>query len=606
MKITDKMAKMKIKKRGFFEGIASFVDRHPRLSLLAILCLALILRVMALMSLKGTIYFDFLLWDEQVYHQWAIRILKGTSVSLNLFAGIIALIYKIFSQDILYIRILNIILDVLTCYLIYLIGKEMMNHRIGLLACLIASLYKPFIFYSIVPLNTVLSVFLFALTIYLFASVLKRDSIIKTLILGVAIGLLYNVRPNFIFLIPLVPLFILWNSIRGGSLSRVLVMALLIYIIGLSFSLVPFTITRYRPSGNSIATTSQIGLNLYLGNNLGNPDPYYRPVSFASSSPVEQARDFNIEASRRVGKKLSTRESSNYWINEVFREAQDQPSAFSWKIFQKTLILLNRFEAGDHYHIGFMSRFAHFFSLPFFSFWIILPFGMAGMAVTVGRSRKLQFLSSILFLYGLTLIVFFTNTRYRLPIMVMLIPFAVMGIDILISNMKKKDTKGVAVYLTVVAIIFIIEFLPVRGTDDLTAYYNTHAIILSSKGLDNEAIEYWEESSLMNKPYSAFANLYLASKYLGRNNVLKAKEYLDKVPEDSFAVSSKYQLLGDIGRSEGKAEEAVKAYEKSIEINSGNIVSRQRLINVLWRTDRERALREYDLLEAMDYPGKAG
>jgi tetratricopeptide (TPR) repeat protein len=190
--------------------------------------------------------------------------------------------------------------------------------------------------------------------------------------------------------------------------------------------------------------------------------------------------------------------------------------------------------------------------------------------------------------------------------MVMLIPFAVMGIDILISNMKKKDTKGVAVYLTVVAIIFIIEFLPVRGTDDLTAYYNTHAIILSSKGLDNEAIEYWEESSLMNKPYSAFANLYLASKYLGRNNVLKAKEYLDKVPEDSFAVSSKYQLLGDIGRSEGKAEEAVKAYEKSIEINSGNIVSRQRLINVLWRTDRERALREYDLLEAMDYPGKAG
>jgi tetratricopeptide (TPR) repeat protein len=398
----------------------------------------------------------------------------------------------------------------------------------------------------------------------------------------------------------LIPLFIIWDKDREKSSPKILVVTLLIYILGLSLSLAPFTIKRHSVKrAHSVAATSQIAMNLYLGNNLNNHDPYYRPVPFASSSPLEQTRDFNIEAGRRLGKRLPTGESSRYWINEVYRMALDQPGAFIRKLFQKMLVLFNQFEAGDHYHIGFMSQFAGFFKTPLFSFWIILPFGMAGMAVTIGRSRKLLFISSTVFLYGLTLIIFFTNTRYRLPMMVVLIPFAAMGAKNFISYLKSKDNKSIAIYAAIVAVFFIIEFLPLKGTGDLTAYYNTHAIILNSKGLEDEAMEYWEESSRMDKPYSAFANLYLASKYLGRNDLLKAKEYLDKVPEDSFAASSKYQLLGDIMRSEGKLEEAVKAYERSIEINSGNLISRQRMIKVLWRTDRERAMREFDLLEAM-------
>jgi len=588
-------------KETLIEKLVYFSDRYPYQLLSSILFLALALRLMALLSLKESLYFDFLLWDERVYHAWAIRIMNGSSASLDVFSDIIALIYKVFSQDIFHIRIFNIILGVVTCYLIYLIGKEMLNRKIGLFASLIAALYEPFIFYSIVPLKTTLSVFLFASTIYLLISVLNKRSIIKALMLGVVVILLYDVRPNFVFLIPLIPIFIIWNNYKERSLSKMIIVTFFIYIIGLSLSLAPFANKKYKTRDNSVATTSQIGLNLYLGNNLQNPDPYYRPASFAISSPVQQARQFNIEASRRMGKRLSASEASNYWIKEVFRTALEQPLAFTFKLLQKSLVLLNKFEAGDHYDVSFISRFVSFFKYPFLNFWIIMPLGVAGMVANVRRSRNLLFVSSTLFFYGLTLVVFFTNARYRLPIMVVLIPFTVMGVNNLISHIKNRDKKKIAIYMAIVAVFFIIEFLPVRGTGDMTAYYNTHAIILNSKGMQSEAIQYWEESSRINKSFSCFANLSLAGMYFSKGNILMANQYLDKIPDDSFAAASKYQLKGDIKMSEGKPEEAVAAYEKTLQINSGNRVARERMIKILWKIDKQRALHEYGILESMGF-----
>ena len=154
-----------------FDRPSLLLDKYLRLFLPAILLLALIIRVLALLSLRNSIYFDYLLWDERVYHTWAVQIAKGTFQSSSVFemapfpAYLMAFVYKILSPDILYIRLLNIILGVLTCYLVYLTGKELVNQKTGILACLVACLYKPFIFYSIVPLKTSLSVVLFALSV---------------------------------------------------------------------------------------------------------------------------------------------------------------------------------------------------------------------------------------------------------------------------------------------------------------------------------------------------------------------------------------------------------------------------------------------------------
>jgi hypothetical protein len=342
--------------------------------------------------------------------------------------------------------------------------------------------------------------------------------------------------------------------------------------------------------------TTNLGYNLYIGNNLENQDPYYRPVPFASSAPYEQAVQFTIEGSRRAARTLSPGEASSYWTREVAKMASAQPAAFLWKLWQKTLVLFNRFEAGDHYDIDFMSRVATFFQFPFPELALILPLGMAGMA-TVGFTSRQALGASLAFIaYAVTLIMFFTNDRYRLPLLTLLIPFAVVGLNNLRLNMRQARFKSIAIYSGIAILFGIVEYLPVQATDDVTAYYNLHGNLLDEKGSKKEAMAYWEASSSMNKPFSAFANLRLAQKYLSKKDFKRAGSYLEKIPDSSFAAAPKYELIGDLLFAQGQVTEAVAPYERSLAINSGRMKPRTKLVRIFEGIDKDKARREYEAL----------
>ena len=216
----------------------------------------------------------------------------------------------------------------------------------------------------------------------------------------------------------------------------------------------PFIVRNYLVAGESAPTPSQSGFNLYMCNNL----QYSYPLPFTSTSPAVMGIHFTIEASRRVGKKLSPREASRYWTNEVIKTAIEQPADFMWKKCKSTLVFFNWFEKGDHYHIGFVSDFVKFFKFPFLSLWLILPLGMAGMITDSFRSRNALILSLIFLIYASTLILFFTNVRVRLPLLAILIPFAVSGLNDLNSHIKKSQLKNIAVYSAVVILFLSLNF----------------------------------------------------------------------------------------------------------------------------------------------------
>ena len=592
-------------KRSFLEQIDLWADRYAIPLLTSILLLSLLVRIAALLSLSDSVYYDFLLWDERVYHTWAVKIASGTFQASGAYemapfpAYLMGLVYWLFSPDIFYIRFMNIIFGVLTCWLIYLIGKEILNRLAGLAACLVAALYKPFIFYSIVPLKTALEVLLFALVAWLLVSLMNktatRNSLLKALFLGVAAGLVFNVRPNAGILMPFLPVLMMWGMYRDRKSLAVTAATLLIYAVGISVALAPFMIRNYLVTGGKAgaASMTQSGFNLYICNSL---EGGY-PTTFATTSPFEQGIQFTIEASRRVGRKLTAGEASAYWRNEVIKSVREHPWAYVEKYTTKMINSFDRTERDDHYHIGFMSSVIPFFKFPFFAFWFVLPIGMAGMLMTAWRSRKSFALLAVFLLYASTLIVFFTNTRVRLLLLAILIPMAVAGIMELQNFIKEKQFVKVWIFAGIVLVFTVAEFVPSQGGDDLTAYYNTHAIALNSRGFEREALQYWEKSSRMEGHYSAFANLALAGKYYMRGNREKALSYLDRIPDTSFAVASKYETLGDIAVREGQLDKAVSSYERAISVNSGLRNPRIKLIKILERTDPARAAEEKEKLK---------
>ncbi|MFC1858808.1 glycosyltransferase family 39 protein [Thermodesulfobacteriota bacterium] len=574
-------------------------NKYSYLLLTAILLLALILRVAALLSLKNSIYFDFLLWDEQVYHTWAKKIIDGTYHSTSVYqfaplhAYVMAFIYKLFSPDILYIRVLNIVLGVLICYFVYLIGKEMAHRAIGLIAAFVACLYEPFILYSIVPLKASLSALLFAVTIYCFTAVFTRHSLIKIFLMGMAIGLMLSVRPHCIVLIPFIPLFLLWNFCKSESHFKKYAATILLYVLGVTIALAPFMIRNYRVAGRLALTTSQSGFNLYQSSKLDRPGP----VAFATTSPFEQGIQFTIEASRRVGKKLSAGEASSYWVGETMKLPKEQPVAFTRNLFKKTLRFFREHQLTDHYNIDFLSGHVPFFKFPFFRLWLIFPLGMAGMAVNVRGSRKLQSLSLIFLLYALTQIILFTLTRYRLPLLVIIIPFAIMGVEKIMVYFQTRRFTNIAAYTVTATVFFLIASFPSSHSGDMTAYYNIHAIILNTKGMQDKALWYWEKSSRMNGLYSDFANLSLASIHFTKRDIEKTQFYLEKISGQSYAAAQKYDTMGDVMIYLRQVRQAVFAYEKSLAINSGQRRVRVKLIRIFERIDPRRAAIEREKLD---------
>jgi 4-amino-4-deoxy-L-arabinose transferase-like glycosyltransferase len=587
--------------------LLSFVDGNVHFLLPAILFGALLVRIFAFSNFSHSLYGDFLLWDERVYQSWAEHILGGKPFVVHDFsplpAYVMAAVYRLFGIDPDYVRMVNIILGIFTCFFVYCIGRDLANRTIGLIACLISALYKPFIFFSITLLKESLGLFLFSATIYLFISLMKdigsppvtqenqevgqakRDRpwvqyAGRILFLGITAGLLINVRQNCIVLLPVFPFFLLWMIYKKAFSFQKTALTITFFVVGLVLSLSPFLIRNYLATGEFRASPAG-GFNLYLANNFDNPYPYYRPVSFATSTPSRQATQFIIEASRRVGKKLSPKEASSYWTREVIQLAWQHPGAMAWKLWQKTLVFFNQFEAEDNYDLGFISQFVPFLRLPFFAFWFIFPLGMAWMILSIPKSEKALGLSAVFLIYALTLIAFFSNMRIRAPLLVILIPYAAMGFDLFFKFLKNQIpmSRGYR-YLTVFIILTVIEFLPITGTGDMTGHYNTHAINLDSKGFKSEALKYWQESSAMKRPYSAYANLALASKYYQRSDFRNGNAYLEKIPDDSFAAAGKYDLLGDASNKQGKLDQAILAYEKSLQINSGQIEVRMKLIRL--------------------------
>jgi 4-amino-4-deoxy-L-arabinose transferase-like glycosyltransferase len=605
----------------------AFVEVNVHVLLPAILFSALLVRVIALAGFSRSIYGDFLLWDERVYQSWASHILQGKSFVVHDFsplpAYVMAAVYGLFTGDPVSVRSLNILFGVVTCLFIYLIARDLANRTTGLLACLMAALYKPFIFLNVTLLKESLGLFLFSATIYFFVSLMKdspspTDEAPRTpnkqrrefnkgglfygkiLFLGITAGLLINVRQNSVVLLPVFLFFLLWHVYKKTLPLHRIALTTAVYLIGLSIAIVPFLVRNHQATGDFAAAPAG-GFNLYLANNLDNPYPYYRPVPFATSIPSEQAVQFIIEAGRRTGNKLSPREASKFWTWETVRIIKEHPAAFTSKIGQKTLALLHRSEAEDNYDIGFISRFIPFFRLPFLAFWFVFPMGMTALILSRRKTDIALALNAVAIVYALTLVAFFTNMRIRIPLMVILIPYAAIGLRTLLTAVKQKAPfREIRPFLIVLSIFAVVEFMPMKGAGDLSGHYNTHAINLASKGLKREAIQYWQESSAMERPYSAYANLSLAALGYGDGDYKKGDSYIEKIPDDSFAAAAKYELMGDAWLKQGQSDQAILAYEKSLRINSGLIAPRSKLVRLYETRDPRKARMERERLEYIE------
>lgn len=567
--------------RSIARGLAQAIKRHPRVSFAGVLVVACTVRGVALASFTDSSYGEYLFPDENTYHNWAQALLLGERVATHdlsaLPAYLLACVYKLGSVAPNHMRVLNVVLGTLACAFIYRCGAALGGECAGALAGIVAALYKPFVFLSVTLLKESLVVCAFSVVIWSLLTCRLGQPLLRLALLGAASSVLFDVRPNAVLAVAVAVVMALSSIARGtwGSTRGAPALAVVLGFVSIS---TPLMLLNHHASGR-LSPMPVGGFNLYLGNYLPSSVPFYRPVPFVSSTPSEQTPQFAIEASRRTGHPLTAAEASGFWTWEVLAEARRQPRAFARKLMHKALAVLNAHEEADNHDIEFLSRFVPFLQLPLIDFGLLMPLGVAGLLTSLRRDPRLGALLFVASAYTVTLILFFSNMRIRLPLVVLLIPCAAVGVRHLVLA-GRTSVAGTARFALLVVALGAIANLPLPGKGDLTAHYNFHAIKLSNAGDHAGAEGYWTRSAAAHGAYSDYGRLWLALGANSRGDSRAAHRLLANVSDASFAAAHKHDLSGDLLRTEGRLDEAALHYERAIAINAGLRTTRQKLIDV--------------------------
>jgi 4-amino-4-deoxy-L-arabinose transferase-like glycosyltransferase len=563
--------------------LSAWVTKRHRLLQGLVLASAVCLRISALVGLRASIYRDYLFTDERAYHDWARDLAEGVPRYLchisPLPAYYMATIYRLFGIAPIGVRCANLVLGVLTCWVLIEIGNRIGGRLVGLLSGLIAALYRPFIFLSITVLKEPLVLLTFSLTVFLFLGELKRHRHWQTLCLGITFGLIAVLRPNAGVAALILGPIACWLARNSPHPVRSMTHAASVLTIGILMPSAPFMLKNYKVAGQ-LSPAPQGGVELYVGNSSSDDRPYYTPAPFATPSPEEQGIHFRIEASRRVGRLLTFAEASSYWSNQVTSKAKHDTLAFARRMFRKTLAAISACEESDNHSIELFGSFIPSLRWPLLSYSVVMPLGMAGLILGI-RTRQLirpaLTLFAVVIGYGATLVILYCNLRLRVPLLVIFVPFASVA---LVRLMQPGQWRKLVASLVTVALFGLVEHLPFKGYPDLTSQYNTHASLLLERGDEPGALAYWHMSQQLNGAFSDFAILSLAQNALAHGEAHRVGEMVQRISDTSFSAAFKYDLLGDAFRESNRPWEAAASYEKSLSINSARRDTRRKLLSI--------------------------
>lgn len=163
------------------------------------------------------------------------------------------------SPSLAWVRLAEIVVSLVSCYLFFLVGRELFQVRPGLIAFVASSFYLPLIW--LVPVILSENVWILVmLTSYWFLLRARRQKHSSTLydflpsFLLLAIATL--IRPGTVFLLPL---YMLWTS-RFTNWQRAALMALIYFV-----ALAPWNLYLSRQEGRFVFVASEGGVTFWTG-----------------------------------------------------------------------------------------------------------------------------------------------------------------------------------------------------------------------------------------------------------------------------------------------------------------------------------------------------
>ncbi|MBN1105171.1 MAG: glycosyltransferase family 39 protein [Deltaproteobacteria bacterium] len=569
--------------------------------------LALLLRLLNLRESGNNPLMYYPVLDEAYYIELGRKIAGGFWLGEDrpffmdpLYGYFLGAVFRFFGDSLLVVRLLQIALDSLNAVLIYVLGAKTWNRSAGFLAGLVYVSYKVAFFHTLLLLKTTLTVTLPLLFLLLLLHALEKPARTKWFLLGMFNGVMVYLWASFLLMAPLTLLaywFFKRPRWRNFGPQGVL------FIAGVAVLLGAGALRNYTVAGEAALLNTQGGRLLYACNNPGNLTGRYNVPSFSRPHPEHSEADFRKEAERRVGKALSSREASHYWVRETLRFIKDHPLVTGMLLWNKMAGTIGDYEIPTNHSFDLASRFSGVLRWPLPTFAFVLAFGLPGLMIGGLNRREALWLVVPILTVLITVLMFYPSSRFRMPA----IPFLTIGCGIglvtLAGWVRNREFRKSLAFVLAAGLIYGVSLqMPRPAYSDTEAFYLGKAYW--SQGRYREAERIAVEGMRRHPDQGRFpliAGMVALSEDRFEDAVRFNRLALEKNPGDPDA----HHNLGLAYLLSGRAGEAVQAIGKalSLSFNGRYLFSLGRAYEETGeRAQAVRCFREYLTVSRVDDP----
>jgi tetratricopeptide (TPR) repeat protein len=388
---------------------------------------ALLLRLVYLFEIRGNPAFLFPTADPLAYHERGLAILGGDFLgsgiffhSSPLYPYFLALVYLVTGKSIVGVYLAQAVVSAALAPLLWVLARRLFDRTVAWTVGILACLYQPFIFFNgeLLEITWVLTMVTAGLLIlHPEGDRPARPSGKAVFLAGACLGLAALGKPNILATLPFVVAGLAWRNRLGRAAALRIG---LLFLVGAGAMVAPATVRNLVVGHDRVLTTSNGGINFYIGNN---PDArgLFNVPSWMES---HLERGATVEAERAAGRRLRPSEVSRFWLDRGAAWIGAEPGAFVRLLARKTALFWNRLEIPNHFDLNFYERYSKVLRWTPSRFGLVAPLALLGIVLSWKRRRDLAVMHAFLCSYFLTLLAFFVTARYRLPVTPVLLLFA--------------------------------------------------------------------------------------------------------------------------------------------------------------------------------------
>ncbi len=406
---------MSIKKNQIVE------NNNQNRSILWVLILALLLRIIHLVSSVTNPMTYHHGADEAYYINFGKDVAYGQLGMSDLYVFmdplygyILGFFIWVSGLNLFSLYVFQIIVDVFTVSIVYAIGKELWNHRAGLIAAVLYAVSSTAIFYTVTFLKPTIVASYIALWVFLSIKVPKMESPLAWIGYGIFLGLGVALRSNLLLLSIasafLMPLLCFKNSGKNGLSLKIVLL-----VLGFTLPAIMLATRNAHVTNHWSMLPPNSGIVLHQLYNSDNPNSVqFSPAFVSYSSPPEILAGYTKESEKKVGRELSIYEVSSFWRKEALTYIASNSNKVTENIIRKSKEFIAFKEVENSRFINRERIFSPLLEVLPHPFGWLFALGIPGLVLLVLRNKyySLPIIFAISTIFA-TFIIFIAAARFR-------------------------------------------------------------------------------------------------------------------------------------------------------------------------------------------------